>query len=117
MNVALRSISTTSLWLLLHMRRYLAAVAPPKPPPTMTTRCPCFATISLPVVAQPGNTPNTIPAAPSFKKSRRSNDMLCSLIILVVLDISLFLSFLRGKVLRQLLEFLVGITLGMVMHH
>src|SRR5207249_10435980 len=38
MNSELRSIRNTSIVPSLHMRRYFAAVAPPKPPPTTITR-------------------------------------------------------------------------------
>src|SRR2546423_14766361 len=38
MNSGLRSIRNTSIVPSLHMRRYFAAVAPPKPPPMTMTR-------------------------------------------------------------------------------
>ena len=49
MNEAFGSISTTSILYCDSKRMYLAAVAPPKPPPTMTT----FALEGIDVVAQP----------------------------------------------------------------
>src|SRR3989338_5825389 len=76
MNTGLGSINTTSILLLLHLRMYFAAVAPPKPPPTITTRCPVFLMSSLEANTSPGNDITAIPAAPTFKKSRRLNDII-----------------------------------------
>src|SRR5262245_17897816 len=59
-NPASRSTSTTSIDE-SHMRMYLAAVAPPKPPPMTTTRA-----LEGALVAQPAS--ETAPAA--FRKSR-----------------------------------------------
>src|SRR5258707_15640418 len=64
----LRSTSVTSI-AGSHMRRYFAAVAPPKPPPITTTRA-FGPALPVPVLAQPAA--ESAAAAPvSFRNSRR----------------------------------------------
>src|SRR5712691_4639611 len=70
MNSALRSIRTTSIAPSLHMRRYFAAVAPPKPPPMTITR-PIGLDVALGCVMQPGRNEVAAAAPEALRKSRR----------------------------------------------
>src|SRR5436190_3308641 len=81
------------------MRMYFAAVAPPNPPPITTTR-PFGA-----VVAQPA-ADSVAPAAASFRKSRRLNSVIAA-----------SLALLRREPARQLVDLLVAVTLGDLVHH
>src|SRR6266571_4165649 len=77
-----------------HMRMYFAAVAPPNPAPITTARA-----FVADVVAQPA-ADSAAPAAATLR-----NRLLC-----------MIASLLRGKVGREEIDLLVGITLGELMH-
>src|SRR2546428_12396207 len=70
MNSALRSIKNTSIVPSLHMRRYFAAVAPPKPPPMTITR-PIGLDGPLGWVTQPDRSEVAAAAPEGFRDSRR----------------------------------------------
>src|SRR5712691_9994407 len=70
MNSGLRSIRNTSIAPSLHMRRYFAAVAPPKPPPTTITR-PIGFDGTLGWVTQPDRREVAAAAPEAFRNSRR----------------------------------------------
>src|SRR5437660_12688416 len=70
MNSGLRSIRNTSIVPSLHMRRYFAAVAPPKPPPMTMTRPMGFDGTAGPV-AQPGSSEAAAMALGVFRKTPR----------------------------------------------
>src|SRR5688500_12777097 len=90
-NAASRSMRTTSI-LGSHMRMYLAAVAPPKPPPITTTRAVDGAGLAHPLR-------DTAPA--SFKKSRRFMPS----------------PLLAGEPRRHRIDLRVAIALGDLVHH
>src|SRR2546423_11257478 len=69
MNSALRSIRNTSIVPSLHMRRYFAAVAPPKPPPMTMTRPMGFDGTAGPG-APPGGSEGAAGAVGGFRKKR-----------------------------------------------
>src|SRR5438309_10385609 len=72
MNSGLRSIRNTSIVPSLHMRRYFAAVAPPKPPPMTMTR-PMGLDGAAGAIAQPGSSEAAAKALEVFRKSRRAS--------------------------------------------
>src|SRR5438132_11526004 len=72
MNSALRSIRNTSIVPSLHMRRYFAAVAPPKPPPMTMTR-PMGLDGAAGAIEQTGSSEAAAKALEVFRKSRRGS--------------------------------------------
>src|SRR5207302_268134 len=72
MNSELRSIRNTSIVPSLQMRRYFAAVAPPKPPPMTMTR-PMGPDGAVGSIAQPGSSEAAARALEVFRKSRRAS--------------------------------------------
>src|SRR5437899_12924944 len=71
-NSALRSIRNTSIVPVLHIRRYFAAVAPPKPPPMTMTR-PMGLDAAVGSIAQPGSRDAAAKAPEVFRNSRRAS--------------------------------------------
>src|SRR6266581_4703574 len=69
-NSGLRSIRNTSIVPSLHIRRYFAAVAPPKPPPTTITR-PIGLDGTPGWVTQPDRSEVAAAAPEAFRNSRR----------------------------------------------
>src|SRR5512145_1623881 len=105
MNSRLRSINVTSMSG-AHMRMYLAAVAPPKPPPTTTTR---------PLAARACNgapAAALAPAADTHFRNSRLDTLIC-------LSPRWFRwpSLARGKPGGDRLDLLVGVALGVLVHH
>src|SRR5258706_2885499 len=86
-----------------HMRRYFAAVAPPKPPQTTITSA------LYEVPAQPA-ADSIAAAAESFRNSRRPN---WSIDLLIAGSSAL----LRGEPGRHRVELRVGVALGDLVHH